>query len=112
MTKIQNEVTANAVVAKVLNRGVRYFNVETLKTEEKKAYISDLIKIARNKSFQNEINHIIADFVHEIAHSAPDMETVTALRYSINGLELLMERLNDVGLDKIEPSKEEVFNGV
>ena len=81
------------VVEKVLNRGIGWYDFETLPNDRKLEYIKKAKEIVENPVFNNEINSAVADIVREIALMSQDFSQVKDLRMTINGLELLKERI-------------------
>lgn len=93
---ITTPVSASEVIAQVMNRGIKWFDYNSLSFTEKRQYYADIQSVLRNKSLTNEINHIIADTVEFIAKSASSFVEVEKMRMQINALELLRERLESI----------------
>jgi len=96
MEENNSPVTAQAVVEKVMNRGIKWFDYNSLSTTEKKQYYADAQNILRNKTLANEINHLIADAVEFLARDAQNFDQVKDMRMEITALELLRERLSNL----------------
>jgi len=106
--ELQNKkVKAEDVIKEILNHNIDWYNWEELEKPEKEAYIAEAQKIATSKTYENEINHSVSDLIQEIAKESQDFNNVLFLRATINGIELLKERLLDI---KEIPHKESTFN--
>lgn len=101
---MENNVNANKVVAKIIGRGINWFNFESMTPNLKLAYYAGAQEILRNNTFKNEFNHLVADFVQEIAKSSPSWENVLLLRAGINVMEAFRERLENI------PDPEKIIN--
>lgn len=97
------------VIEKIIRRGIEWYDWKELNEAERKTYEQNALNILRNNVFQNEINHTVADLVKEIALKSQNWEEVKDLRMTINGIELLRERLSDVSEPK---EREKTFNNL
>lgn len=99
------------VIEAVMKRGIGWYDFEKLDTSEKQSYYNQIQSVLRSEAFQNEVNHLMADWVQEIAESDNEPNKDKILRYSINGLKILMERLESIpDPAKEEPPKDDLFN--
>ena len=92
---------ANYVIENVLERGINWYNYKELDRVKQIEYYEDAQRILQTEVFQNEFMHYVADLVQFIAKNSPDHDTTIALRYSINGVEALKERLEAI----VDPRK-------
>jgi poly-D-alanine transfer protein DltD len=101
------------IVEAIFENGLNWYDYEKLDKLEQLNYYQDIQKILINKSFQNEIQHFMADLVQEIAMSEADHNRDKMLRYSLNGVKTLMERLESIQDPREkEKSKEDIFNPI
>lgn len=81
------------VIEKIIGRGIGWYDFEELQIDKKLEYINKAKEIVENPVFLNEINCAVTDVIKEIALKSQDFDQVKDLRMTINGLELLKERL-------------------
>lgn len=91
-----NDVNANKVIEKIIKRGIGWFDLETLSLAQRKQHYGNAQSILRNETFKNEFNHLVADFVQEIARKSASFDNVLLLRAGINVLEAFRERLEAI----------------
>lgn len=106
------EVLASAVVANVLDRGIDWFDHTKLSREKRLKYFTDAQAALRNETLQNEAKHIIADLVEHIAKQTRDFREVENLRMTINGIQLLKERLESIPDPNKEESRDDLYNAI
>lgn len=100
------------VIEKTLQRDISFYPYEKLDHESQRNYYADAQSILNNEVFKNETKHLIADWVEFIAYRSKDHNTTENIRMTINGLELLKERLGKItNPDKIE-TKEDLDSAV
>lgn len=88
------------VVEQVLRRGINWYDASQIESEEgRKIYHRSAKDILRNEAFQNEVNSIIADCVEYCAKESPSQEKTLGARMTINALELLKQRIDDINLE-------------
>lgn len=104
--QFKNLFTAEIVIAKIIDRGINWYDWKELDTGKQKAYEQGALTILRSEVFNNEIKHTVSDIVQEIAKNAKSWEEIMALRMTINGLELLKERLETISLVENEQTKD------
>lgn len=105
-------VMAQEVVAKVLGRGIKYFDYTGMKHDEKVKYYNDAQAALRNKTIQNEVKHIVADLVEHIAKRSQSIEEVSEIRMTINGIEMLKEYLEGISDPVNEIKKDDLHNPI
>lgn len=98
------------VLEAVLQKGISWYNYEELDDVQKKGYYRSVQYVLQNEALQNEVKHLIADLIQEITCKDVDETNndVRFLRYSVNGIKVLMERLE--GFTDPEPPKVSVEN--
>lgn len=96
------KVKAEEVIKGILGRGVEWYDYHKLAPDKKRLYYGEAQKILRSEVFVNEVNAFIADLVRTIAYESTNHEMTAALRFSINGVQTLRERLESIE----DPSKE------
>lgn len=106
---LENKLSDPAeVIKKILGRGIEWYDFNLLEKEQDKLnYYLDIQNVLCNGAIKNEIQHFVADMVQEIAISKENDNRDKRLRYSINGIQALWERLKDIQDPReSEPSKE------
>lgn len=104
----ENSVSAQGVICNILKRGIDWYDYRSLPSEQKLTYYNDAQLILKNEVFNNEIKHLVEDLIKYCATHAKDFEEVKAMRYTINGIELIKERLNSI----IDPTRSETYNNL
>lgn len=87
------------VIRNILKRDLKFFDYKKLKPEEQEGYVHTGKAVLNNPTYQNEIKHMYVDLVNEIAKESPNFENVMALRMTMNGITLLKERIEELGVD-------------
>lgn len=85
------------VLEKIMKRGISFYdydNVDNL--ADKIIYYNNIQKVLNNESFMNEYSHFLADMIQEVATSQEVVHRDKQLRYSINGVQTFIERLQDL----------------
>lgn len=93
-------------IKEIMDKGIEWYDYEKLTPPEKKLYWAESQRLLRSNVLLNEVNYFISDLVKEIAFNSENYEKVVALRYSINGVKTLMERLEMIK----DPSAKEVID--
>jgi len=102
MAKVKKVTRAEDVIKEIIGRGIQWYDYNNLSPDKKKLYYGEAQRLLRSEVMINEMNAFISDLVKEIAFSSQNHETTTALRYSINGIQALRERLESIE----DPNKE------
>lgn len=85
------------IVRKIMNRGIKWFDYNTIKDkEELRVYIDEAQRIADSPVFSNELKRAVYDIIQFIAIESDSHEKTREMRMTINGLELLRERLREI----------------
>lgn len=95
------KVSPQAVIEAMLGRGIRWYAYEDLELAGQVTYFSNAQIVLSNETLRNEVNRYMSDLVEEIATKATDYAAVERLRYSVNGVQCLLERLDGI----IDPRK-------
>jgi hypothetical protein len=86
-----------AVIEAILGRGIKWYDWNELAKESDKVDYYDEIQYAlNNDALWNEVNHFLNDLISEVAKSDNEPHRDKLLRYSINGLDCLRERLEEI----------------
>ena len=89
-----------AVVAKVLGRGIEWYDCTQLDTEEQRArYHKSAQALLENEVFKNESNAAVADCTDYCAKQSKDHNKTMDARMTINGIELIRKRVEDISLE-------------
>jgi len=99
------------VVEKVLKKDLEWYDYTEMKTEDKKAYFLEAQSVLKNRILKNEVNYLVSDLIKHIATKSLSIEEVRDLRMTINGAQLIIERLEDIGLDK-ESTKKNLYKEI
>ena len=84
------------VIENILQRGISWYDYRELAEAKRVTYYSDAVNVLENNTLKNEINHLLSDLVQHIAKKSTDFQEVRDLRMTINGVELLRERLSSI----------------
>jgi len=103
------QATPEVVIEKIMKRGIEWFDYEDLPMNQRKEYYNDIQAVITNKSFINELNHLIADQVEYIARESRNHEETMNIRMTINAIDLIKQRLENIP-DPIQkqPSMDEI----
>lgn len=97
------------VIEAVLKRDISWVDYEKLTNQEQLTYYNQIQQALLNDALQNEIRYLLADWVSELAQLDPEPDKDKPLRWSINALELLLERLRSIPDPKIaQPTNTEI----
>jgi len=89
-----------AVVAKVLGRGIKWFDCTQLETEEQRLrYHRQAQDLLKNEVFINESNALVADCTNFCAKKSPNHIQTLGARMTINGIELLRQNIEGIDLE-------------
>jgi hypothetical protein len=101
------------VIEAVLRRGVNWYDFEKLDLQKQVTYYNDIQLVLQNQAYMNEVNHFLADLIEEVAKSDSEHNRDKMLRYSINGIQVLHERLGDIQDPRAkEPTKDTIHDVV
>lgn len=84
------------VIKEIMGRGIEWFDYQKLSSDKKRLYYQESQRLLRSDVLVNEVNAYITDLVKEIAYNSEDFKKVENLRYSINGVKALLERLESI----------------
>ena len=88
------------VVEKVLGRELKYFEEDKLGRNERIEYFNNAQLILNNKTLQNEIHKLMADWIEYAAKESEEdvygKQSVRDMRMCISALELIVERLESI----------------
>ena len=94
---LREKSTPEAVIEEILGEKLEWFNPKAMGKEEQREYYADAHNLLRSEVFKNEINGYVKQLVEGIAKGSKNFEEVVALRYSINGVQALKERIQMIG---------------
>jgi len=91
------EARATQVVEKIFKHGLAWFDYNELARQERVKYYQEAQMILKSDIFNNELNYLIATGAQQaLLDSIKDTTGIRDFRMTINGLELLKERLEGV----------------
>jgi hypothetical protein len=101
------------IIEKIMQKSIEWYDWNEIKDGNDKAeYINEARKILDSEVFKNETNAIISDIIKHIATTAKDYDEVIDLRMTINGLELLKERLERIHQPVDTETKEDLYSNI
>jgi len=100
------------VIEVIMGRGIDWFDYHKLDKNGWRDYHGDARAALMNKTLQNEIKHITADFIEHIAKRSKDFKEVEILRANINAFEVLKERLEKIENPEEKISKDNIHDAV
>lgn len=108
-----NKSTAELVIEKIIKRGIGWYDWSELDNQKKKEYYNEIQSVVKNKSFINELNHLIADQVEYIARESKSHEDTMNIRMTINAVDLIKSRLENIHDPSVpKPSLEEIHEAI
>lgn len=90
------------VLEQVIERGLDWYDYEKLDKAHQQIYFSDANQIINNSTFNNELNHYMADLIKECATmegtplGTDKLIKLTNIQFGIVVLETLKERLGSI----------------
>lgn len=94
---LREKSTPEAVIEEILGEKLKWFDPKGMGKEEQREYYADAHNLLRSEVFKNEIAGYVKQLVEGIAKGSKNFEEVVALRYSINGVQALKERIQMIG---------------
>ena len=94
---LEESSTPERVIMDILGEKLKWFDPKGMGKEEQREYYADAHNLLRSEVFKNEINGYVKQLVEGIAKGSKNFEEVVALRYSINGVQALKERIQMIG---------------
>lgn len=92
-----NDSKPESVIREIMGRKIKWYDYQSLKDKQAKiVYIDEAQRIANSSVYQNEINRAVYDIIQHIAIESKSFEETRDLRMTINGIELLRERLSQI----------------
>jgi hypothetical protein len=93
------------VVRQILGRDLAWYDYKELLLDGQKAYVAMADSILKNTTYQNEIAHACADLINHIAKNTENFGQVRDARMTMNGIKLLVDRLEELGVESLPPNK-------
>lgn len=100
------------VLSYLTGKKISYYNYRALPYAEAVKYAERAREILENETFKNELNCLLTDLKEEIALRSKSYEEVQNLRMTINGLKILVERLESINVSTPEETFEDVHSGL
>lgn len=89
-------LSVKSIVNRITDDKFKWFDYLELSREDQKVYYEAAVSALRNQTIQNEAAKLRSEFALWAAKHSRDYDGVTAMRYQISGIELLLERLGDI----------------
>lgn len=101
------------VINKLLKEDLSWYDYEDLSPENRGNYVATGKSVLSNSTFQNEYKRAVIDIINEIAKESKSFEEVMALRMTINGMQLMKERLEELNeVDEPKKTKEKLIEPI
>lgn len=84
------------VVKKLLGRPIKFFDTYKMSEERYNAYYKEAQQVINNEAFQNELNCLVVDLVNSSARDTEDFRQVLNRRFTLCGIELLKQRIENM----------------
>lgn len=84
------------VIEKLFDKGIKWYDYKQLDERSQRAYYNNAQSALRNETLTNEVSTYVNELIQEIVKISGDGQHKDMLRYSINGVLCLMERLEDI----------------
>ena len=98
------------VVKKVFSRGITYYDYEQLTPDLRLTYFEESQLILHSRVFQNEYNYLVATGAQQALLESKDWQGLRDFQMTINGFELLKNRLEQIKDPRNHSSKENLNN--
>lgn len=99
------------VVKKMLGRPLKWKDISKMTDAAKREYAMGAKQALENETLMSEINRLTVDLINDIAKETSDFQQVLNRRFTLNGVQLIKERLESVPqLKEEEPDTEDELN--
>lgn len=113
MSLSSHEESAKGVIERILDRGIEWYDYNDLDEAARRTYVGEAANIVRGDVMQNEYKRLISDLTQHIAMRAnTENGEVRDLRMTINGAELIMERLSSIQTPDDVETKEDIHSAI
>ena len=109
---LDHEASGTSCIEALLRRKIGWYDFDKLDDQSKMIYKNNAIAALHNDTVMNEMQHLIADWVEEIAKRAKSYDEVNDLRMCINALEMFRERLEGIPDPRQSLQQEEPYSAV
>jgi len=96
MLDMEEKATSEIVIEKILGEGLKSHDILSKSMEYRREYYAEAHNILNSEVFKNESAIYIKQLVEGIAKTSKGFDEVLALRYSINGVQVLKDRLKKI----------------
>lgn len=102
------------VVKKMLGRPIKFTDISKMSKEAYNNYYRDAQEIVKNETFLSELNSLTVDLVNSAAKDADDFRQVLNRRFTLCGVQLLKQRIEDLAKaeDKEVEDEEELYENL
>lgn len=100
------------VVEAVLSAKIQYIPLEKMTAAERAQYFGEAQALLRSDVLKNEINYLLDSWGQWALVGAQDFAAVRDMRMTVNGMQLLLERLKSVPDPNMKHTEEDLYSGL
>lgn len=102
------------VVKKMLGKPLKWKDISLMTDAEKRQYALGAKQALENETLISEINRLTVELVNDIAKNTDDFQQVLNRRFTLNGIQLIKERLESVPQikDEISDNEEDLYEAM
>lgn len=100
------------VIEAILKRGIKWYDYKELDFASQLSYYNNAVLARNNEVLVNEVKHALSDLVTHIANKSQNFEEVRDLRMTMNGMQLILDRLESIEKPKDEIKETNPFEGL
>lgn len=100
------------VVEAVLAAKLQYIPLEKMTQSERAQYFVEAQALLRSDVVQNEKNYLLDSWGQWALTHAQDFNGVRDMRMTINGMQLLLDRLNSIPDPNLKHTEEDLYSGL
>jgi hypothetical protein len=101
------------IIEAITKQGIQWFDYSKLNLSEQRNYYQEAQDALNNTAIKNEMNKIINESAEWALKQSENFEGVKAMRFTVSGMKLILERLEDIpNPDVKDKETEEPFNAI
>jgi len=111
--KLRSFSEPELVVANIMKRGIRWYDYKEIKSKaDREFYIDKARDIVQSPVYKNEIKRAVYDIMQHIVEFSKSHNETRDLRMTINGIELLKTRLENIFEPETAVSRENIHEAI